>query len=500
MKKSILAWILIACLSLMGTAALAEGASEKTWEEAIGDYYANYALTMEANSPKVTTLENGVKIQRTPADYLAHNTRILNADQRGCAACHPNLNDTVVNMKDFEALYGTKHLDMDRYNDAYGVETTIQSCYACHSYESESWNGHLGTLIHGLHENSSIFTSMGGDCMSCHVVNKMDGSFMLWEDARHTMLRGVSTLSNPELSFAYEQGQLTDQFSLTYVMGLDDLTREKRIASNTPKDPAKDYEEFMIQVRGAMEKPYTMSLAEMIRTFPSETFTMTNICTMSTTQLVLMETCEYTGIPMSAIFEHAGMFENASVYNVGYESMMGMIPMPIEMLKDSYIVYETNGEPLSWEAGYPTVMVTKGAFAGTMWKTPSIIEAYTPEEMPGFEYWASNGKYHHGEKINYPYIVLTHLREGQIIEKDKPHTFTGIAFALYNEVDAIEVSFDNGQNWTRFDCADSKPEVCVNWSVEWTPVQEGSYIIMARAVDSQGNATSMPAEILFNVQ
>ena len=102
MKKSILAWILIACLSLMGTAALAEGASEKTWEEAIGDYYANYALTMEANSPKVTTLENGVKIQRTPADYLAHNTRILNADQRGCAACHPNLNDTVVNMKDFE--------------------------------------------------------------------------------------------------------------------------------------------------------------------------------------------------------------------------------------------------------------------------------------------------------------------------------------------------------------------------------------------------------------
>jgi hypothetical protein len=120
--------------------------------------------------------------------------------------------------------------------------------------------------------------------------------------------------------------------------------------------------------------------------------------------------------------------------------------------------------------------------------------------MPGFEYWASNGKYHHGEKINYPYIVLTHLREGQIIEKDKPHTFTGIAFALYNEVDAIEVSFDNGQNWTRFDCADSKPEVCVNWSVEWTPVQEGSYIIMARAVDSQGNATSMPAEILFNVQ
>ena len=52
----------------------------------------------EANAPKVITLENGVKIQRTPSDANAYwqfwhapnsyNTYYLNADKRGCASCH----------------------------------------------------------------------------------------------------------------------------------------------------------------------------------------------------------------------------------------------------------------------------------------------------------------------------------------------------------------------------------------------------------------------------
>lgn len=65
--------------------------SDEISERLFGEIAANQL----AYAPKVRTLENGVKVQRTPYDQSIYNTYFLHSDERGCYACHNDLNEAL---------------------------------------------------------------------------------------------------------------------------------------------------------------------------------------------------------------------------------------------------------------------------------------------------------------------------------------------------------------------------------------------------------------------
>lgn len=58
-------------------------------------YYGGVAARREKYAPVVRTLENGVKVQRTPYDQGIYNNYFLHSDERGCYACHDDLNEAL---------------------------------------------------------------------------------------------------------------------------------------------------------------------------------------------------------------------------------------------------------------------------------------------------------------------------------------------------------------------------------------------------------------------
>lgn len=62
-------------------------------------------------APEIRTLEDGTKVQRTPTEYqcyhwnrpyeggTSYNNYYLDADNRGCGACHEDLGDALANME-----------------------------------------------------------------------------------------------------------------------------------------------------------------------------------------------------------------------------------------------------------------------------------------------------------------------------------------------------------------------------------------------------------------
>ena len=115
----------------------------------------------EKYAPRVVTMDNGVQVQKTPFNDVALDTQagdvesktiaswnnyFLNADNRGCTACH-TIEDALESMETYHGIiyYG------------YNVEQGLQNCFGCHSF----YDNYMREAIHTLHERNSTFKAMG---------------------------------------------------------------------------------------------------------------------------------------------------------------------------------------------------------------------------------------------------------------------------------------------------------------------------------------------------
>lgn len=89
------------------------------WEQELQNLYARVAENQERYAPKTQTLPSGVEIQRTPQDAIVYNTTILHADERGCAACHTDLAETLENFEEFSSVNFFRHFE---FSNDYGIE------------------------------------------------------------------------------------------------------------------------------------------------------------------------------------------------------------------------------------------------------------------------------------------------------------------------------------------------------------------------------------------
>lgn len=180
--------------------------------------YGGYAQRAEDNPARVIEYEDGIRVQRTPTPardstanvrgYISWNTYRLDADNRGCQACHDDMGALVQN------IGYAGHPPIDNL----GMELTVQQCQDCHvTHLGGRYMSQFSGLIHGIHRNNDTFDAMGGDCWSCHYGTTDDDNYgmQLWDEVKHEVLRGIETVSADKLTgtFAYDQD---------YVQGADE--------------------------------------------------------------------------------------------------------------------------------------------------------------------------------------------------------------------------------------------------------------------------------------
>ena len=102
---------------------------------------AKNAYVQDTYAPTRHTLASGVEVQPIPDDDYAWNIAILNAEERGCNACH--------NLMDVVQLLPLSHPELMM---PFSVDTTIGDCFFCHRAKRN-----LGDALHGLHLNSENF-------------------------------------------------------------------------------------------------------------------------------------------------------------------------------------------------------------------------------------------------------------------------------------------------------------------------------------------------------
>lgn len=521
-KKFNLALVLLCIILAVFSVAAAEGTPELTHEDVMEQWTQATIERTEKYAPKVRTLSNGVQIQRTPSETAiisaqnvpggvrSWNNKYLQADERGCAACHTDFAD----MLTFENL-GYVHTDL---HTEYDMPITYSTCYYCHTYISNQYLvSNWRDMIHGAHSNST-FTAMGGDCWSCHYADE-GGEMQIWDLVKYDLLWGIESVSAADVGaeFTYDQefcGTKDGLFTMSWFIdhhgyGEQYLEGYHRLTADTRGVDSVDlglYDTWTIKIDGLVENPVEYTMAELIEKFPAETFKGVVHCIDNPVGGPLIGQVEMTGISVRTLLEACGVKDEALGYCAYSHATNYSFSESFEWMDkygDGYLVYQVAGEPVKEEFGFPCFMYMPCMPADHAVREVDHIEATAASGStyaPTNNYWIRGAKTWFPERVITPNVGIMGLEEGTIIEAYEPFTIEGWADAFHENIDAIEISMDNGKTWTKYDTSDTRPGRWVHWTFTFTPTKESAYTIMVRSVNDRGETTPEPIITMVNAK
>lgn len=492
-------------------AAATETQYSDTYEEAEGilaEINERQNKINEEYAPEVRTLEDGTKVQRTPTEYRgyhwnrpytngnSYNTYWLDADNRGCNACHEDLKDT---------LAGMEYSHLTIFNPALNNWITVDQCMLCHS-DDDGYE--MGTLMHAVHygeRNNANFEERGGECQSCHNMTENGEGVELWDQVKYDHMDGIVKEKDVQGEFTFDQtttNTMDEMFTYDWIHS--DYDHLLAIMGKHGEDlplPQEMVDNWEINITGLVNQPYTAKLKDLISEAEAEGATVTKISKIHCLDNMPggggISNVEITGIPLNWLIERGGglkegvtgvTIDRREFHTDGAQnhSTRGTSP---EKFDDVYLVYEIGGEPLNVSAGAPCLNWIEANDA--QGNVKQCVGYHLTDEDKDWAAISENGfdSYDEGPYMNKPNVTTLGVPDGKIIETGKPFTFEGYADAFDEAVTKIEFSMDGGKTWTAFDLGQTDPRQWVWWTFTWTPETDGSYVLMTRGTTDTGLVT-----------
>ncbi len=286
--------------------------------------------------------------------------------------------------------------------------------------------------------------------------------------------------------------------------------------------PNLDAAQWQLRVEGAVERPFTLSYAE-LQQMPSRKLQTTLECAgngrVALTppangvqwDLGAVSTAEWTGVSLSNLLARAGIRPEAvDVVLEGADSgeikttprpagaihFARSLPLERARQQDVILAYRMNGSDLPVSHGFPVRAVVPGWYgmASVKWLTRILV---LPQAFQGYfqtiDYaiWERQG----GEARRVP-ITTMQVKASiarptfrELIRAGSAYRIYGAAWAGEAAVTKVEVSANGGQSWQPARLNNLPvPYTWRFWEYEWrAPQQPGRYGILARATDAKGN-------------
>ena len=288
-------------------------------------------------------------------------------------------------------------------------------------------------------------------------------------------------------------------------------------------------ETFHITIKGHVDKPLSLSLAE-LKAMPQAEVVAVNQCSgnsrgffeprMAGGQLAngAMGNAHWKGVSLKAVLDKAGV--KAGAVQVSFEGLDGPIlpetpdfakALPIDHANDGEVMlaFAMNGEDLPWLNGYPLRLVVPG-FYGTYWV--KHLNAITVLDKPFEGFWMKSayripdnpcactepGKAPTSTvpigRFNVRSFV-TNLTDGANVKAGKSD-LRGIAFDGGSGIKGVDVSTDDGKTWMPAKLGQDLGRYSFRpWTLA-VDLSAGAHAIKVRATANDG--TSQPVEPRWN--
>lgn len=283
--------------------------------------------------------------------------------------------------------------------------------------------------------------------------------------------------------------------------------------------PAVDSKSWKLKVDGVVKSSLELSLDDLQR-MASRSSIVTIECAgngrVSLTPSVpglqwgqgAVGNAEWTGVPLSAILEKAGIRDTAVevILEGADKGQVNLDPkspgpityarsVPIKKASEVLLAYKMNGETLTPAHGYPLRAVVAGWYgmASVKWLTKITV---TDRPFQGF--WQSLDYSYFVRRDGMPTLIPVTIMQpkaiiaqpglNEAISAGKPYRLFGAAWAGEQAVGKVDVSTDGGKSWSAAKLLDGpKPMQWVRWEYIWAKPTIGPASLVARATDAAGN-------------
>ena len=283
--------------------------------------------------------------------------------------------------------------------------------------------------------------------------------------------------------------------------------------------PTVDVSTWSLTVDGEVERPLKLGYDEIIN-LPSKRLVATLECAGNSRSTMVppaegtpfgrgaVSTGEWTGVPMAAILERAGVKGTSKEVvldgaDYGQEEEDGVplelgyargLPLKKALDPDTLLCYRMNGEALSSDHGGPLRAIVPGwyAMASVKWLVRIHVLA---RPFDGFFQKLRYILTEKGMSIASSTPVTT-LRVKSLINRPVAgeviplgqYRIRGIAWSGQGEIANVEVSTDWSKTWQPAQLLEPHARYAWRqWEYMWQPPGPGRMILMARATDSEGN-------------
>jgi DMSO/TMAO reductase YedYZ molybdopterin-dependent catalytic subunit len=286
--------------------------------------------------------------------------------------------------------------------------------------------------------------------------------------------------------------------------------------------PKLELASYQLRIDGAVRNPLSLSYQQ-LRDMPSERRVATLECAGNGRvflvpqvagaqwELGAVGNAEWTGVPLGALLERAGLEEDACEIVLegadrGTPTEPPIPPGPITYSRslpqdkalqgEVLIAYQMNGRDLPLDHGYPVRAVVPGHYgmASVKWLTHIHVvrepfQGYWQTSDYGYWDYVDGKPVRRGLAEMKLKSEIVRPRVYETLAPNQVYTVFGAAWAGETEVTGIAVSTDGGQTWIEAEFLDPVQRYAWRrWKFDWlTPKKPGSYTLMARAQGANGS-------------
>lgn len=441
-------------------------------------------------------------------------TECINAGNRGCNSCHPDLHETIKDLSILEHGLGEPR---------YGKSYTYMDCITCHSMKRSFGAMGFADAIHTLHLSNETFNDdYSGNCWNCHALNS-DGDIVMWDEYKYSSdFGGYINSGDPTTQYwnarrGYTSGNMS---GLSYAnnLALDVEVSQPTIENEDDLYVLQNYEvpdtatiaaeDYRFVVTGTNnDREFTL---EELKALPATEQQITQCCLTNPINGGFVASWPAKGVLIEDIVEACGGVPEGNgtvsvVTGDGWDLCRNL--NLAELIKGKAMVaYEFFGHELTPGWGYPAVTVMPGQGAPRWGKWATGLEfssepdsggnwvsvAKMPRAMQGaicsgwFDPVADGNEYKLGEAIplrGYAYVL------NQLDDQGGDHHLAQIA-----------ISADRGATWQTIDVpADYDPMQWTCFETSWTPEKPGVYTLQVKSIDAGGYEQIYPASVILTV-
>ncbi|MEO6114836.1 MAG: molybdopterin-dependent oxidoreductase [Pseudolysinimonas sp.] len=247
--------------------------------------------------------------------------------------------------------------------------------------------------------------------------------------------------------------------------------------------PQLDPTLWELKITGMVEKPVTITFAELLALPLEESYT-TLMCVSNEVGGSLIGNAKWLGYPIRHLLERAHPKAGADmVFSHSSDGFTASTPLSVlqEDDRNAILAVGMNGHPLPPEHGYPVRMVVPGLY-GYVSATKWVVELEVTRFADHSAYWTERGWSSHGpvkleSRIDVPRAGAS-VKAGTVV-------VAGVAWRQHVGIQGVEVRVDGGA-WSAAQLATAiSADTWVQWRWEWD-APTGPHQLEVRATDLSG--------------